>query len=89
MKKLQYGPHFLKTLKVVQKRHYEYPLLEETVKLLCSGLPLPHRCHDHALVGDMKGCRDCHIQSNWVLIYKETDDAIILIATGTHDEIFR
>lgn len=89
MKKLQYGPRFLKTLKIVKKRHYDYALLEENIKLLCSDSVLPQKYRDHALVGDMQGFRDCHIQPNWGLIYQKTEDAIILIATGTHDDIFK
>ena len=89
MKKLLYGSRFLKTLKVVKKRHYDYALLEATVKMLCEGVSLPQKYHDHALIGDLKGFRDCHIESNWILIYQETEDSIVLIATGSHDDIFK
>jgi mRNA interferase YafQ len=46
-------------------------LLMEIVSMLAANRPLPERCHDHALVGEWKDHRDCHIRPDFVLIYRE------------------
>ncbi len=50
------------------------------------GLPARHR--DHALVGDWRGYRECHIQPDWLLIYRLDDEAVHLARTGTHSDLF-
>ena len=54
--------------------------LERVVSLLCSEQPLPEIYKDHALVNsrDYKGMRECHIQPDWLLIYKVIKDELIL-----------
>jgi mRNA interferase YafQ len=46
------------------------------------------RHRDHALTGDWKGFRDCHIQPDWVLIYSVDDEALYLTRTGSHSDLF-
>lgn len=43
---------------------------------------------DHPLKGEWKGCRDCHVEGDWVLIYETTDSRAIFHRTGTHSEVF-
>ena len=45
---------------------------------------------DHALTGQYKGCRECHIQPDWLLIYriKERLEILNLVDTGTHADLF-
>lgn len=49
--------------------------------------PAPHH-RDHALTGDWSGCRECHIQPDWLLIYHIDGDDLILDRTGTHSDLF-
>ncbi len=42
--------------------------LNEIIRLLAEGEPLPAKYKDHALVGNYAGCRDCHISPDWILI---------------------
>lgn len=56
--------------------------------LLVSGEPLPAANRDHPLKGDWKGCRDCHIKPDLVLIYRKTKTAIELVRLGSHSELF-
>jgi len=44
---------------------------------------------EHKLIGDWKGRRECHIESDWLLIYKDDPDRIIFERTGTHADIFK
>ncbi|WP_278515161.1 type II toxin-antitoxin system YafQ family toxin [Succinivibrio dextrinosolvens] len=53
-------------------------------------MPLPQSNKDHALNGNWKGFRECHIQPDWLLIYQISDDLLVLslTRTGTHSDLF-
>ena len=65
-------------------------LFKEVVEMLLDGIPLPSKYCDHPLHGNRKGYRDCHIQGDWVLIYKIDKNVLTLVLseTGTHSDIF-
>ena len=65
-------------------------LLDEFIQILLKREKLPEKYHDHPLTGNWHGYRDCHIEPDWVLIYRIDDDALILLATrtGTHSDLF-
>ncbi len=88
MKKLSVDPAFLKDWKKLEKKHYKKQELLDVVQILRNDY-IPAKYRDHALSGNYKGYRECHIRSNWLLIYKTTETEIILIATGTHDDLFK
>jgi mRNA interferase YafQ len=77
-------------MKRMAKRGKDMAKLTELLLLLSTGNPLPAQYRDHALKGNRKGYRDCHIEPDWLLIYKVVDDALILVATetGTHSDLF-
>jgi addiction module toxin, RelE/StbE family len=66
-------------------------LLRAVIEILAKGEPLPEKHKDHPLVSNWSGYRECHIQSDWLLIYKYKDDELILslTATGTHSDLFQ
>jgi mRNA interferase YafQ len=63
--------------------------LETVLELLRTGRPLEKRHQDHPLKGEWIGFRDCHIEPDWVLIYKRQPGKLILARTGTHSELFK
>ena len=81
---------FQKDLKRAQKRGYKLDLLAEVIKKLANGEPLPAKNRDHALSGIYEGCRECHIEPDWLLIYEIVDQELILYLTrtGTHSDLF-
>ena len=81
---------FKKELKTMIKRGYDISLLDEVVNKLANGEELPERNRDHALTGNYKGCRECHIKPDWLLIYQIADEELILYLTrtGTHSDLF-
>ncbi len=89
MKKLIAGPGFLKNWKKLKKKRYDKSELDEIVDILVNDKYIPARYHDHALSGNYKGYKECHIRSNWLLIYESTETEVFLIATGTHDDLFK
>lgn len=52
--------------------------------------PLPEKCRDHALTGNWEGHRECHIQPDWLLVYRIEEDVLVLTLarTGTHSDLF-
>lgn len=80
---------FKKDYKRVKKRGYNIELLKEVITKLAEGEELPLKNKDHALSGDWEGYRECHIQSDWLLIYRIIDNKLILslTRTGTHSDM--
>ena len=64
-------------------------LLEDVVALLAAGEPLPPHNHDHPLTGDWRGHRECHIQPDWLMLYRIKKDVLVLtlVRTGTHSDL--
>lgn len=85
-----FTPNFKRDYKLAKKRGYEIELLKEIVRKLANGEELPERNRDHALTGVYKGCRECHIKPDWLLIYQIVDEELILFLTrtGTHSDLF-
>ncbi|MBD5543314.1 MAG: type II toxin-antitoxin system YafQ family toxin [Lachnospiraceae bacterium] len=81
---------FKKGLKLAKKRGLDISLLQDIVEKLLHKIPLEAKNRDHALVGNYKDYRECHIQSDWLLIYLIEDDVLTLtlIDTGTHADLF-
>lgn len=81
---------FKKGLKLAKKRGLDISLLEDIVERLLNQIPLEARNRDHALSGNYKDYRECHIQPDWLLIYLIEDDVLTLtlIDTGSHADLF-
>jgi len=75
-------------VKLAQRRSKDRSKLRELILLLAEGQPLPPRYKDHPLGGEWKHYRDCHIESDWLLIYKIEGDDLYLVRTGTHSDLF-
>jgi mRNA interferase YafQ len=73
----------------MQKRGKDMSKLRAVVQLILSGEPLPERVRDHALSGDWSHHRDCHIEPDWLLIYRIVGEEVRFERTGTHSDLFR
>lgn len=87
---IKYHTTFKKDYKRIKKRGYDTKLLEKVITQLAEGKPLPAEYKDHNLIGNYKGCRECHISPDWLLVYEIIDEELILhlTRTGTHSDIF-
>ena len=81
---------FKKDYKLALKRHLDIDLLDNIIRALSRGETLPVQNKDHELTGDWAGHRECHIQPDWLLIYRIEDDVLVLTLarTGTHSDLF-
>ena len=82
---------FKKDVKRAEKRGKDLSKLRAALDWLIAGDPLPPEYRDHPLRGNFAGSRDCHIESDWVLIYTltEHDTHVRFERTGTHSDLFR
>lgn len=81
---------FDKDLKLAIKRGFDMRLLDEVVTKLQKGEKLDDKYKDHALLGNYNDFRECHIQPDWLLIYRIDDEELelYLFRTGTHSDLF-
>lgn len=81
---------FKKDLKLAKKRGCDVEQLNVVVEQLSSGIPLEEKYRDHALSGEYAGFRECHIEPDWLLIYRMNQKELVLLLfrTGTHSDLF-
>ena len=79
---------FVRDLRRLRKQRKDLNKLEVVVDLLQDQQPLPARCRSHALRGNWANHWDCHIEPDWLLLYKLTSLELILVRTGSHAELF-
>lgn len=88
MRKPSFTRQFEKDLKRMEKRGKALRKIKEVMSLLIAEEQLTERYRDHTLIGNYKGRRECHIEPNWLLIYKLEEAGIIFERTGTHSDLF-
>lgn len=79
---------FERDLRRLAKQGKNLDKMEAVVNLLQAQQPLPPRCRPHPLRGEWKGHWDCHVEPDWILLYKITNEALILVRTGSHSDLF-
>ncbi len=90
MYQIEISSRFKRDYKLAQKRGYDMSLLKKVIDILASGEQLPQKYRDHLLSGDYAGYRECHIQPDWLLIYRIEKDLLVLglTRTGSHGDLF-
>jgi addiction module toxin component, yafQ family len=78
LKRLANQPEILLSAEMIDAMHH-----------LLNGKNLPEKYKDHALSGNWKGFRDCHIKNDLVLIYHVNNEGLTLVRLNTHSEVFR
>jgi len=81
---------FNKSLKLCKKRGYDLTVLQHVIDLLQKTGNLPVKYKPHKLTGNYKNCWECHIKPDWLLIWKQNDQELVLLLldTGTHSDLF-
>lgn len=93
MLKIEFTNQFKKDFKLITKRDYDIKKFEKVVELLQKQEILPEKYKDHQLVNsrNYKNVRECHIEPDWLLVYRIKEDILILelTRTGTHSDLFK
>ena len=88
MLKLTVSGQYKRDHKTILKRGWNVEELKRILDVLLLEEKLDGRYHDHELSGNYVGCRECHIESDWLLIYKIADGELMLQRTGSHSDLF-
>jgi len=89
MRAIAYTTAFRKDYKrLARSARHDLALLQDAVTLLAQGQSLPDKYRDHPLAGAWAGFRECHLRSDWLLIYALAPETLTLVRTGTHTELF-
>ncbi|MBL0175470.1 MAG: type II toxin-antitoxin system YafQ family toxin [Ignavibacteria bacterium] len=84
-----YTRQFEKDLRRCQRRGKDMEKFKMVARTLIAGEPLDPIHRDHRLVGNWLGRRDCHMESDWILLYKLEMDRVIFERMGTHADLFK
>lgn len=87
---IKHTTQFKKDYKLAKRRGLNLSLLKDVISKLANGEALDVKYRDHALSGNWIGHRECHIQPDWLLIYRIEDGILVLTLsrTGTHSDLF-
>ena len=88
---VKFTSQFKKDLKLAKKQGKNTEKLFEVIEKIADGKPLDKKYRDHDLTGNYTGCRECHIDPDWLLIYEIIEDVVVLLLyrVGSHSELFR
>lgn len=80
---------FMKDVALAKRQGLDIAKLNEVVGALALGQRLPASKRDHALKGEYRGCRECHVAPDWLLVYRRNDVELVLllVRTGTHRDL--
>lgn len=88
----EFTGQFKKDYKLAMKRGCNPNKLQEVITMLVNEQPLPEKCKDHVLTNshNYKNMRECHIEPDWLLVYKVEKEILLLklIRTGSHSDLF-
>lgn len=87
--KIYYTNQFKRDYKRIKKQNKDIAKLRIVIEKLITKEPLEVKYKGHPLTGNWKGFRDCHIEPDWLLIYKSSENTLILERTGSHSELFK
>ena len=87
---IKYTSQFKKDFKLAKKQGKNIDKLFAVIEKLANGETLEPRHRDHDLIGNYKGCRECHIEPDWLLVYEIFEDVLVLMLyrTGSHSDLF-
>ena len=88
---VKFTSQFKKDLKQAKKQHKDTEKLYAVIEKLANGEPLEEKYRDHDLTGNYKGCRECHVEPDWLLIYEIDNGVLVLMLyrVGSHSELFK
>ena len=88
---VRFTNQFKKDVKLAKKQGKDIDKLFDVIGMLANGNQLDEKYRDHDLSGNYKGCRECHIEPDWLLIYEIFDDILVLMLNrvGSHSELFK
>lgn len=88
MKTITRTTRFDKDVKKMKKRGKSFEDFKRVIEKLAKDVTLEPKYRDHKLVGNYAGTRECHIEPDWLLVYMNSEEELLLVRTGTHADLF-
>ena len=88
MRESSYTHQFKRDLRLSQKRRKPIDKLKVVMQNLVDGVSLDQRLKDHPLRGEYQGYRECHLEPDWLLIYKCDEKHVCFVRLGSHGDLF-
>ena len=89
MRSIRRDTQFKRDVKRLQKHGKDPEKLKQVIRLLIKAEKLAPKQRDHQLKGLIKDCRECHIEPDWLLIYRIEGSELCLVRTGSHADLFK
>jgi len=86
---IYYTTQFKKDFKRAKKLHKDLAKLHTVIEILVGEKPLDPQYKDHQLIGDWKNHRECHIEPDWLIVYRISNTSLYLERTGSHSDLFK
>ncbi len=88
---VKFTTQFKKDIKLAKKQNKNLDALHEVVEKLANDIPLDAKYRDHALTGNYATYRECHIEPDWLLVYRKEQDVLVLLLyrLGSHSNLFK
>ena len=90
MLNIEHTTRFKSDLNLAKRRQKSMKKIQDVMEKIAAEKPLDKKLRDHSLTGNWQDFRECHIEPDWLLIYKITSDrkTVIFTRTGTHADLF-
>lgn len=87
---VKFTTQFKRDLKLAKRQGKNVDKLFEVINTIAEDKELSPKYRDHNLSGEYAGCRECHVEPDWLLIYEVMDNVLVLMLyrAGTHSELF-
>ncbi|MCD8049049.1 MAG: type II toxin-antitoxin system YafQ family toxin [Clostridia bacterium] len=87
---VKFTSQFKKDLKFAKKQNKNLDEMFDVVEKLANDIPLEEKYRDHALTGNYISYRECHIEPDWLLVYKKDSGVLVLLLyrLGSHSDLF-
>ena len=86
---INYTTQFKKDYKKIKRQHYDLVILHDVIELLVNEKELNLKYKNHQLIGNWKNHNECHLGTDWLLIYRISRKKLYLERTGSHSELFK
>lgn len=89
MKTLRFSSQYKKDAKRYRHQPRKMEKVAALLRMLCDEIPIPREYAPHQLTGNYKGCMECHVEGDFLLVWiDETANQIGVLRLGSHSEIF-
>ena len=88
MRSIRCDHQFKRDVRRLKKRGKDFEKLKAVIRQLIAGEPLGPEMRDHRLKGTLRDCRECHIEPDWLLVYRIEGSELCLVRTGSHADLF-